>query len=253
MVTAGRRRLAERAVQCFCNQTWANKELVIVDDGGDDYSAMLEPYRTRASIRYERIDSRTKLVLGELRNVSLDRAQGDYCAQWDDDEWYHPQRIEAQMSALAHGGAAVLRYTLMHLDGPVFVDHPYRTGLHRGTPGTVVHRRSTARYPNQPRREDSAYLRTIRREQPVAIMGADWSHLFIRCYHGQNTWDHRHFIERLWYSPRDKAEYLRAKYLRRCLWSHRAFDLTALERASVAAFLAQNRDLGLHTSEPFRA
>jgi hypothetical protein len=101
------------------------------------------------------------------------------------------------------------------------------------------------RYPNQRRREDSVYLREVRARHAVAIMGAEFSHLFIRCYHAGNTWDQRHFVERLWYAPGDKLEYLRARYLKRDLWSHRAFQLTEAERASIGAFQAQNRRLGL--------
>jgi glycosyltransferase involved in cell wall biosynthesis len=246
MVTARRTALAERAVQCFCNQTWANKELLIIDDGDDDYTAMLQPYRAQAEIRYDRVGSAPRLLLGGLRNLSLERSRGEYCTQWDDDEWYHPQRIESQMNALAsEDSASVLRYTLMHIDQPGLSEHPYRTGLRRGTPGTLLHRRSAVRYPNQGKGEDSRYLQHIRRGQSVAIMGTEFSHLFIRCYHGQNTWDRRHFIERLWYTSRDKIEYVRARYLRGDLWSHAAFQLTAQEQASIQALRTLNHQLGL--------
>jgi glycosyltransferase involved in cell wall biosynthesis len=247
MVTAGRSRLAERAVRCFCAQTWANRELIIVDDGTEDYSGMLRQYRAAATIDYHRIGNDPARRLGALRNLALERARGDYLAQWDDDEWYHPERLETQMQPIARGsGASVLRQTLMHLDAPGYVERPYRTGLRRGTPGTVVFGRTTLRYRNAPRGEDSDFLAQLRRTGVgVAILGPEASHLFIRCFHGSNTWDRRHFSERLHDTARNKLAYAYARYLRRDLFAHRAFQLTGRERASASAFLEQSRGLGL--------
>jgi glycosyltransferase involved in cell wall biosynthesis len=36
MVTANRAAIARRAVRCFLDQSWSNRELVIVDDGSED-------------------------------------------------------------------------------------------------------------------------------------------------------------------------------------------------------------------------
>lgn len=247
MVTAGRVRLAERAVRCFTRQTWPHRELVILDDGPDDYSAMLRRYAADAdSIRYHRIERQAGLRLGGLRNRLLDLARGEYCVQWDDDEWYHPQRIEAQLEALgSHAGGSVLRDTLMHLATPDFTAHPYRTGLRSGTPGTLLHRRTERRYPNVPKREDSLFRDALRREMRIVTMDGRFSHLFIRCFHGSNTWDARHFVERLHYTTRNKVEYAYARYVRRDLFAHPAFHLTELERGSVTAFLEDSRELGL--------
>ena len=31
--------------------------------------------------------------------MSVDAAAGDFIVQWDDDDWYHPRRVELQMAA----------------------------------------------------------------------------------------------------------------------------------------------------------
>ena len=246
MVTAGRSRLAERAVRCFCAQTWPNRELIIVDDGPEDYGAMLQPYRSAAAIRYYRIEHDGGRRLGALRNAAIERAGGQFCAQWDDDDWYHQERLDRQMQPVAAGwGASVLRQTLMHLDAPGFVDRPYRTGLRRGTPGTIVFRRNAVRYRNIPRGEDSDFLSRLRRTGTrVAILGRESSHLFIRCFHGANTWDRRHFSERLHDTVRNKLEFAYARFIRGDLFVHRAFQLNDAERAATRAFLEQSQDLG---------
>ena len=59
MVTRNRVDLARRAVTCFEAQEWSDKELVIVDDGDDDYTPMLAPFIARGlTIRYHRIERR---------------------------------------------------------------------------------------------------------------------------------------------------------------------------------------------------
>jgi glycosyltransferase involved in cell wall biosynthesis len=256
MVTANRASLARRAIQCFLAQTWSNRELIIVDDGCKDYRDMLANALSAPShhvvsggppIRYERIAHNPARRLGELRNMTLDLARGDYCTQWDDDEWYHPERIERQLAALESGrsaGACVLRDTLMHLATPDFAAHPYRTGLRNGTPGTILHRRTTVRYPNVSKGEDSLFRQALSKTSPVVVL-ADQAHLFIRCFHGKNTWDRRHFVERLHYTWRDKVAYAVAVGVRRDLFTHPAFRLNAAERASTEAFLDQSRRLEL--------
>src|SRR5262249_17387730 len=142
--------------------------------------------------------------------------------------------------------ASVLRHTLMHIDTPRYLGHPFRTGLRRGTPGTIVNRTSTLRYPSQSKREDTAYLDRLRRDGRIQVFGPEHSHLFIRCYHGTNTWHRGHFTERLHYTLRNKIEYAWARFVSRDLLTHPAFRLTADEAESVRLFLDDSRALGLY-------
>ncbi|MCA9515904.1 MAG: glycosyltransferase family 2 protein [Myxococcales bacterium] len=248
MVTRNRSRLAERALRCFAAQTWKNRELVIIDDGDEDYEPVIAPYRGNVVVHYHRFEKDSERRLGAARNLSLDHANGDFLMQWDDDEWYHPERIAAQMGYLAEHrlDGVVLRETLMHMDLPFYVDNPIKTHLRRGTPGTIVHRRSVVRYPNTPRSEDSVYLDDLRKEMRIGMIeGEPHSHLFIRCFHGSNTWEVSHFTERLSHRLADKWEYFKAKFLRRDLLSHRAFQLTDLERRAANEFIAMSREMGL--------
>ena len=100
MVTANRRELARRSIECFAAQTWENRELVIVDDGEQDYKPLIDRYSDRVRIRYHRIAQNPELFLGGLRNLTLELAEGDFCAQWDDDEWFHRDRLTSQMRVL---------------------------------------------------------------------------------------------------------------------------------------------------------
>ena len=243
MVTKNRAQLARRAIQCLANQSWENKELIIVDDGDEDYTKILEPYIDHFPIRYHRINRQPGMNLGALRNLSLELADGDFCAQWDDDDWYHPSRLETCIETLERENldAVVQRWTLMHINTANMRSHPFRAELRYGTPGTIVHRNGIFRYPNVVRREDTIFLWRIARTARVGMIPLPHSHLFVRCYHGSNTWGENHFSKRLYRSPKYFGHYVLARFIRKDLFSHPFFHLSALERESIEKF---NRDSG---------
>ena len=235
MVTRDRPHLAERAVHCFARQTWQCRELVIIDDGDVDYSAMLAPFQAAgALIRYVRIVSRPDVLLGELRNLAIDAADGEWCLQWDDDEWYDVERIAVQMAHRGDHAAVALRWTLMSVESAEHGRLAFRADAGIATPGTVLHRRDAARYPNLRRGEDSAVLRQLR-AHGLVVLGSEWSHLFVRCFHGDNTWDEAHFLQRLRRRPVDWPSYAAARWWHRDLRRHRAFRLNVDEQACLAA------------------
>ena len=45
-----------------------------------------------------------RLTLGSLRNIALQAGTGKYVAQWDDDDWYSPERLAEQMRAIRETG-----------------------------------------------------------------------------------------------------------------------------------------------------
>jgi glycosyltransferase involved in cell wall biosynthesis len=243
MVTRNRVELARRAVTCFANQTWENCELVIVDDGDEDYTPMLEPFVARGfDINYVRLVADQGNTLGRLRNHSIDLATGDWCVQWDDDEWYHPWRIERQTSVLGRRSiASALRWTLMSVERQAGEPWAFRADAGFATPGTVMHRPDAARYPELRRGEDSVFMSALRSAGHVEVLGRDDAHLFVRCFHGDNTWDERHFLKRLHRRPMDWPAYLWAKHVRHDLRAHRAFRLTAEEFHTLEAMSRWDR------------
>jgi glycosyltransferase involved in cell wall biosynthesis len=245
MVTANRKALCRRAVLCFERQTYPTRELVVIDDGEQDLADVL--CRLGAGqVIYRKIPPSADNVLGRLRNIALEIATGAVIAQWDDDDWYHPERLAKQVAALEEGyDACCLSATLMHLDNARFADHPYIGLLKDGVPGSIVHRRSgRIRYAEERRGEDTLYLRQWWMARYTQLPRAD-AGLFIRCFHGGNTWEERHFRTRLRNTLPDLLEYIWYWHIRREPFRHSRFQLSEAQQQAFAMYLDDSRALGL--------
>jgi glycosyltransferase involved in cell wall biosynthesis len=95
MPTSNRRAFVAQAIRCFQRQTYANRELIILDDGSDPV-ADLAPKDEK--IRYERLSGRRSV--GTKRNQACEMARGDLISHWDDDDWMAEWRLSYQVAAL---------------------------------------------------------------------------------------------------------------------------------------------------------
>ncbi len=246
MVTADRVELCARAIWCYQQQTYPNKELVILDNGHTSMAALLEGLPAE-EVRYKKIDRTPDLILGALRNDALDMATGEFIIpQWDDDDWYHPDRIQIQVDVLQTGvDACALAGTLMHVDKTPYFDRPYIGLLPNGVPPTIMHRRDDAiRYPALPRTEDTVYVNEWLSRSYVQLP-EEQSYLYIRAFHGSNTWEVDHFLRRMRNTPMDTVRYIWYKYIRRNLFAHPRFQLTPQMQQAFNQYIADSKKLGL--------
>jgi glycosyltransferase involved in cell wall biosynthesis len=85
------------AVDSALAQTYANREVIVVDDGStDDTRKRLAAYGDR--VRYLYQENRG---LAAARNAGIRAARGEYVALLDADDVWHPQKLELQMAYLA--------------------------------------------------------------------------------------------------------------------------------------------------------
>ena len=239
MVTADRPVLAQRAILAYQQQTYPEKELVVLDNGATPIRHLLDAIPA-AELRYEHREKTPDAHIGALRNESLDLATGDFIApQWDDDDWSHPERLARQMQPLLEEGydACTLAGTLMHVDDPRYFDHPFIGLLKGGVPPTIVHRRDAAiRYPNLRRTSDTHYVEAWQ-EHRYTQLPADQSYLYVRYQHGGNLWEAEHFLRRARNTPRDLLAHAWHGLVRRRPFDHPRFRLSDDARAAFELYL----------------
>jgi len=185
--------LASVAVQCFFDQTWPNKELVIINHGERSLLDNLNPAQCHA-VREVKMKRPEGMTIGDLRNLSMDNATGDWLIQWDDDDWHHPLRMETQMEHAAKETVVTFNWQVRCnlLTGAAFYDK-----MEGGQHMSVCYPKTTHRYEKLNVREDTAFFQSFSKvvtidngpdEAPVDPF------MYVLFYHGMNIWDRRHIM-----------------------------------------------------------
>ena len=194
-VTSNRLVLLKEAIHCYCQQTYPNKELIIVTDGTPRYRQAIRDYITwlgRDDIQPVCAD-KSGQTLSALRNVSLDAASGTIVCQWDSGDLNHPQRLERQferLSAANTQGCCLTDRLQFFFRERLLYWSDWRTNGGQGLiPRTLMaHRNSRFRYPEinvfAGKSEDSMLLEEMANN--VAPF-QDAGFLNIHSYHGQNV------------------------------------------------------------------
>ena len=172
------------AVRYFLRQTYAPRELVIVDTGGDKCAVWPDP-------RIRTIRSSDELTVGSARNLGCDAARGDLIANWDDDDWVGSHRLQAEIVALASSRAdacglgTLLAYSPLAGQAwqyrPLLDDPPFAAG------GSLLFRRAawtTRPFVDTNVGEDAAFVASFERGQLVVLDDGGW---YVALLHPGNT------------------------------------------------------------------
>ncbi len=192
MPTCNRPCFVALAIQRFAEQTYPNRELVVVDDG---QGAVEELASGAPGVRYLRMERRS---IGEKRNAACAQARGELVAHWDDDDWYGRERLSRQAEPILAGRAEITGFRcrwMMTL--PVGEFWHVSPDLHRRMfvadvhGGTLMFRRrlweSGARYPATSLAEDAGMLRSaLRRGGRLEVLDNRGDFVYSR--HGTNAW-----------------------------------------------------------------
>lgn len=100
MVTYRRPQYLGEAVQGLLRQSWTDWELLVVDDSEDD-ATQLRLRQWHPDPRFRYFHRGRKLGYASALNFGLERAQGDYIAILDDDDyWIEPDKLALQAAYL---------------------------------------------------------------------------------------------------------------------------------------------------------
>jgi glycosyltransferase involved in cell wall biosynthesis len=94
-------------VESALQQTWSNKEIIVVDDGSKDQTYS---FAQRFISRGVKVVTQTNQGASGARNTAFSLARGDYIQWFDADDLLAPDKIERQMAAL---GRAQTKRTLL--------------------------------------------------------------------------------------------------------------------------------------------
>ncbi len=200
-------KLARRSIDSFLAQTYREKHLIIVNDGPYSFHDIKSDDITE--IRVEKGNT-----LGELRNISLDAVpEGCVWVQWDDDDWHHPEVVQAQYDRLLETKAtAVLLHSQVQYSQKKHA--AWMNAARHGIMGTILSRKvNDVRYPSLKKSEDAHFIHEMRQKYKVAVL---WNppEYYLRFVHGYNTWDEGHFklktrLRNTFRIPKEAKQYLK--------------------------------------------
>ena len=196
-----RRKFITSSIAQWNAQRYNNLEYVIVYHVNDNVTAaIVRGVAAKVKGPTRRIKhvtvSNVNMALGEVRNVAIEAAIGEYVATWDDDNVIHPLRIASQVLALQCSGkkAVMLDSTIEHWTEKA----GNRTFLssRKAKVQTVLAERTLMKncYTNNKRRgEDTDCVRFLTSASPrvVVLLHAPWLYVYVR--HENNITPDSHF------------------------------------------------------------
>jgi glycosyltransferase involved in cell wall biosynthesis len=197
LTTRDRPRLLPIALACYRQQTYPQRELIVVDDGDcpADPDAIAD-----AGGRVVRVAS--GMPTGLKLNRGVEEARGTFCQKMDDDDWYGPSFLATMMGTVQASRADVCRPTLAFLMPFLIFDlarWEVRRSLDSNIPGATLlfERESWKLRPFRALRQNEDvwfYLDSVRHGSMTLPVNAPETFLAIR-HHGAgqgrgHTWTH---------------------------------------------------------------
>ncbi|NSL87221.1 glycosyltransferase family 2 protein [Chitinophaga sp. Mgbs1] len=188
-VSANRPGHLRHAIAVFLAQTYPNKELIVLSDKYDEIYEQIVAAAASPLVSYHYVNGETPLSQGELRNISLELAAGEYFCCWDDDDWYHNQRLEIQLKYTLENKkkGTVLPYCIFYdqAEKQAYLSLPFVP------PGSILCAKDAVHaarlYPAINKMEDYEFLKGLYEDNVLFPLIKPL--LYIYNYHGNNTTD----------------------------------------------------------------
>ena len=187
--------MLQKAIEQFQAQSYPNKQMIIIYQETDNVTCLfLDKYNLPNNVKCFCVPkSFPNQTLGDLRNISLNLADGEYVCQWDDDDCYHKDRLKSQYEFIINEKveACVLEQWIVY---DCNTRKAYLSNK-RFWEGSLLCKTDIARkfiYPSLEKGEDSSLISFLLDKKMIKLMPNNY-HLYIYKYHGKNTWDATHF------------------------------------------------------------
>jgi len=183
----------QRSIACFKAQTYPNKELLVLYESDNTAVGRELAGAGDQNIRFVEVPASPKLPLGQLRNIAVEKSGGRFFCQWDDDDWYASNRLEVQMQSIADNckPAGMLLYWLMY---DASRDQAYLSPFRLWEGSILCHKTmitGDCNYASLAKGEDTILMGKLIENN--AIFPIIRPNLYIYVFHGNNTWNYKHF------------------------------------------------------------
>ena len=191
MLTKNRFKLFKKAVQNYVDQSYENKELVIINNGNFFYKRKVDKFlkTVNGNIKHIKVESKT---IGEYRNIGLENSGGEYIAIFDDDDFHDTKRLEYQIDICLRSNvdATVLRNFVA-----TYRNDRYLCSIEHGLEGTMVFRHPghSIKYSGINQGEDTFFRRSLKENKYNIIVLDNPHELYEYRFHGRNTVSQKHF------------------------------------------------------------
>ncbi len=135
--TYNRASTIKRAIRSVLNQTYANLELIVVDDASVDDTETIVSEIKDERVRYLRHESNKGG--GATRNTGIKAAKGDYIAFQDSDDEWLPQKLDKQMKVfeLSDSSLGVVYTSCIKHNGNTMEYFPDANIINAGSSGFI--------------------------------------------------------------------------------------------------------------------
>jgi glycosyltransferase involved in cell wall biosynthesis len=178
------------AITDFKKQNWKNRELILVTDEKSEYIETLRLFECKDIKLFL---APHKSTIGALRNISMEKAQGEYVAIWDDDDGHHEDRLSMQYANILNSGkkACYLKKVLVHdtITGDKGISKNWR-----GTEGSMLALKSIVPKYNEAENiaEDTPVKNFLATNGHITLI--DEPQLYTYRFHDSNTCQRRHLL-----------------------------------------------------------
>ena len=195
-ITCDRTELLQNAINYFQNQNYPNKELVISYPKKDKTTpALINQILNQNSINILKLERDDQETLGNSRNLAIAKCNGDYICTWDDDDWYHSNRLKFQYDSMRSTGkghqACVLTRIILYdsTTNNAYLSNSYTWDC------TLLCRKEIIfqnQYAHLDKAEDTHIIKFLD-SRNILYHIEDFPFLYVYIYHGKNTWNYSHF------------------------------------------------------------
>ena len=183
-------KIVEKAIKCFEEQIYPNKELILVINEDNIHANDIKKL-INGNIKLFYAPKNT--TLGDIRNISVKKANGKYIAQWDDDNIHHKSRLWMQYAAIKESKKdscflkrVLINNTVDNIKGISFENS--------GVESTILALKSALpKYPSINIGEDVPIKKYFLKTKNFTILNEP--QLYIYNIHGKNTCKHSDLLK----------------------------------------------------------